>query len=720
MKKIYFLIFSISLYISQEISACGPPFGQDASPPVCPEREYDSNTAFDWTATSFTYYKDVNGTAVATNLTSPFHQNIGNTSNVYPFSLPQEKDYSYEDGWRFIKNQFGDPSEGVSNPWFMLYNVHSGILRLFFAIDEAEQNDYARITLSFYGNRKTALLEHYNTREAISNLDDFQGDGVASNPNEFSNTTAPAFWLHADFAMYYDPCTCTLDSDLQMSVDLVDEATLELSFTGELSQIDLQANPAGIMHGGNVSSSFSDYVSGFKSVQSGATTLSKIFTAASPPRPATPAVYDAHGNVIILAKPASPGIPAGSIETFADVASLFSGGGALIQGAAKVFKLLFGSSSAPTATVVPPPKPLKFDIEMNAKGDIVNGSNYSQIQMQTPGGDHTGNVSEFIPHYDNIMGIMSILKANARWEAGYLNYDGYYNSVLAVRFGLDEQIEFALNPRAQIDLLHQNLTENYIKAAWEFTTEDGTVVSSDYYDLNCFLNYQPYFDYVSVFNTIGVPPSSEWPDNWFTDEIFFSVRIKIMALFTTTNGIKIPYILSVEPNWVDYSGGAIGTDPADYGTVFPENDCNNWENPVTIVTPNYPEPVKNVRIAELCNSAGYLASSGQSLLELDDTSYKVESTENKGERALEYDQLEVYPNPASDYFTLRYGIESEGPIKIALFDTNGKVIKVILDEVKHGKGIYEIGVNVSDLIPGSYYIKNEKTTGVDSKVIMLN
>ena len=291
---------------------------------------------------------------------------------------------------------------------------------------------------------------------------------------------------------------------------------------------------------------------------------------------------------------------------------------------------------------------------------------------------------------------------------------------------MTEQIEYATNPRAQVNNLHPDLDANYIKAAWEFKTSDDSIYISDFYDLNCFVDYAPYWDFVSIQtqNNGNGPPGGT--QGWYNLDVLNSIRIKIMALFTTTSGIEVPYVVSIRPNFVEmpyvYFGDGIPGSNFNVvgGSIFPPENCAH-EGGGILVYPNYPPRAKNSRISEFCNSTKYKQKSGQELVSNDpsanalnsETEDSVEEEKSDREaRVINYDEFVIYPNPSRDHFTLRYGIEETGPIRISIMDMTGKIIKVVLDEKIHYPGVYDIGVNIPNLTPGTYLIIKEIKDGI--------
>ncbi len=720
------LLYWLSYFAVQACTTLPPPPGD-----VCEVRTYDTTTDLDWTQPNFTYYKLTNGVNVQSSLTSPFHQPPGNIPNVFAFSAPIAKDYAFEDGWRYVMHNFGTPQQGISNPWFILYNKHSGLLRIFIAIDEVlDDKQHAQISISWWSDTKTAALEHYSGNEFCHVLENFV-DGAGKEPNIFVNTVSPPFWLHADFTMHYDPCTCNYNSQLHFEAFLVEESNLAFTLDGELNQLDLQADNAGVVGSNNANSTLAKaqsaangFVGGIKSIGSGVGTLNKIFTEAQPGKPATPATYDADGNVITLAKPAVQAIPSGSVNSFKDVVNLFLGGGNIISGAVKLFGLLIGSSSKPTPA--PPPKPLKFKVDLEATGQISSTNSYIDLAFENPGADHEGFVEGFIPHYDNVMGLFNLIEANIKIEQSVVFYPDFSEGVDAWRLSMAEPIEYVLNPNADVNYYSSDLDANYIKAAFEFTAPNGKIFSSDFYDLNCFNSYKPYWDYISVVNENGEPITGVNPTYFFDLNVWATIRIKIMALFTTNDGIQIPYVNRFKPEITAYESVYFGPPESDSpgGSIFPNDVCLQ-----TIAGyPRYPQKASPERVSEICNSTAYQQKSGQQLQgeDPDQAAFFSEGENSLLEQApgrkLNYDEIVVFPNPTTTdgYFTLRYGLAEEGPITISIYDMRGKLITVALQAGHHYPGIYDIGVTLPDNVsPGTYFIVKETNEGISKGTLVI-
>jgi hypothetical protein len=82
-------------------------------------------------------------------------------------------------------------------------------------------------------------------------------------------------------------------------------------------------------------------------------------------------------------------------------------------------------------------------------------------------------------------------------------------------------------------------------------------------------------------------------------------------------------------------------------------------------------------------------------------------------------EFSVFPNPTTEFSTIKYSLEQAGTVQLGLYEEGGKLIKSILNEYTEA-GNYELNVNVQDLRPG-YYIYTIKTEqGVKSQRILVS
>jgi len=80
--------------------------------------------------------------------------------------------------------------------------------------------------------------------------------------------------------------------------------------------------------------------------------------------------------------------------------------------------------------------------------------------------------------------------------------------------------------------------------------------------------------------------------------------------------------------------------------------------------------------------------------------------------------VNVFPNPADDYVTVDFILNSSSEMIIGLFDINGKHIENLYEGV-NGTGSHQLKVNVSSMAPGAYIIKVNTEYGKIEKPIII-
>jgi hypothetical protein len=63
--------------------------------------------------------------------------------------------------------------------------------------------------------------------------------------------------------------------------------------------------------------------------------------------------------------------------------------------------------------------------------------------------------------------------------------------------------------------------------------------------------------------------------------------------------------------------------------------------------------------------------------------------------------LEAFPNPSNGNSTIRYSVGEASKVTIAVYDMQGKLVKVLADR-NHQPGVYSISLASTDLSQGTY------------------
>jgi hypothetical protein len=79
--------------------------------------------------------------------------------------------------------------------------------------------------------------------------------------------------------------------------------------------------------------------------------------------------------------------------------------------------------------------------------------------------------------------------------------------------------------------------------------------------------------------------------------------------------------------------------------------------------------------------------------------------------------VSIFPNPATENFTIELNVKKASPINFKLVDLTGKLIK----EIKAGEvfGNYKTSISITDIAKGSYFLKISSDDGLEVKKIMI-
>jgi hypothetical protein len=173
------------------------------------------------------YMNDGFGGNTLSEIENPFFS-IGNPNTEH--FLYDSPDFQPHNGWEFVVKEFGSASIGVQNPYFILYNRYTGLLRCFVQVSHnLSYNQSAKIELSFGTSTKiSAALNQLGVNTfSVSN---FKKLATHKAINEYVNNDF--FWLYADFSTLYDPCTCKNKSTFNLTSNLISVEQISLSING--------------------------------------------------------------------------------------------------------------------------------------------------------------------------------------------------------------------------------------------------------------------------------------------------------------------------------------------------------------------------------------------------------------------------------------------------------------------------------------------------------
>src|SRR6218665_3929014 len=467
MKKIIFILLTV-------VARANTVYAQ------CPARAYTPE--WDWRQDTYTFItRAQDNNPVTITKKSPWWDVANDNLNTIRFRDQNPKDYEPIDGWMLIQRNFGTTSNPVDNPYFILYNQYSGILRIFVCIVK-QYNGYtsAAITLRHYKpGILTANLENHTANAYRSALDDFDNEvPEITVPNYYVNGTP--HWLHADFSMNYDPCTCNNPSKLVFAARLISTANLSFQLNGTAVE---RLDEAGRSSDGkqsltkSVQSTVDAGNSFFKSAESGISTFNNIFPN-----------FSKRSDVKAL-EAVLPGLSAA-----VGVADFVSG--------------LFGASA--------PQQPMSFDINLKASGTLTINDTYKTVILDTPGSANLTAVPPTTLNYNNVMGVFNLLETPSVILSNAFLHIAPYRPTgrMYCRYKLNSNISYIINPMPQFDLAQSEIkfalvfehlsTFWNIKDPYNHLIDEGRingkhVVRTKYISANCSSDLAALFDYEAFF-----------------------------------------------------------------------------------------------------------------------------------------------------------------------------------------------------------------------------
>jgi hypothetical protein len=208
-------------------------------------------TPWDWRQPIFTAYVNYpinQGISVISPFFASGSSFNNNNIDFYSASTGEGRDFRPEDGWELIQKDFGqsptnipnDPLEFgiyIENPYFILYNKYTSVLRVFILMVKPKDSDgRALIEIGFTNSSpKTATLDLLSGKPRRNALDEridfpFSPDQpTITIGNEYVTTSN--YWITADFPMNYDPCICNAQSRLFIKVWILQSSNLTFKTT---------------------------------------------------------------------------------------------------------------------------------------------------------------------------------------------------------------------------------------------------------------------------------------------------------------------------------------------------------------------------------------------------------------------------------------------------------------------------------------------------------
>ncbi len=644
----------------------------------CEVRENEAYD-WDWTQEEYTTHTFAYGSQV---IKSPWFSTYSNNENINEFRLQNPKDFEYQDGWELIQHDLGTPNAPVNHPYFVMYNRYSGILRIFVAVGQVyEGYSDAVITLAFTnGSKRSALLENHTSDRYRNALDNFDNQvGKIEMANQYAGDH-PIFWLHADFVMNYDPCTCKELSQLTFTVALINEANLNFELNGNAVPVQ-DVNNSG-RYPGLGSQGVIQQVNAF--VDAGTSSQKNVTEAKN--------LID---NVL---KPLVSNNAAATTATVNTVSTLSSFAGIMNQMSTAIVLMDFVVSALndddPEST-----KPMSYDIDLDATGKIVSTDIGLQKIIDVPGSDNLTLMPATIINYNNTLGVFNLIRT-PRINMAHHTFTGSHDWH---KVRLAEDVYYAINPAAGFDV-----TQSVIKAALvvEYIgPSSGLIIDDpdqlhfigqkfdhrdmwgyDYYKTTYTTNYFPIGcldEYTLELGTVIDVP--------------VKVYLKVMANLKTGGPNETIYVSTYEAELLN--------DGYDYYDEY-------WDAGDAVGCGEFLYP-SNAQ--DVCSSNKY-----QDLV-----NGIAEVNQGKGPTGLTSsweteEQIRLYPNPNTGSFVLEFHADNSLKADIELLNVSGEVLgvpKISSHEVQNGLHRYRL--DTGELPPGVYLVRITASGAAFYKKIIL-
>jgi hypothetical protein len=613
---------------------------------ICSSVGSGNNNSLDWeNSSTFVFYLSSNNGAPSY-ISNPFFAS-GTTcnNNISPFCNPPSpnNDISSSDGWRYVSHDFGQSNNTIECPVFILYNIYSGMLRVFFYKSLTTPSNSAIVALDYKsGAKRTALLEHYggSVRKAVQVFDNYNKSILIPNTYVLSPS-----WSHADFITQYDPCTCQSTSAYELKLVSTLNSTVSFTVNGQVNQ-EIKAN----QNGGNTQALT------VKNASTGLTTI---------------------GNVIGIGNGTNPTATQYN-NTFNAVSGFFNNIGKVLS-VVDFFVGLFSKQPAP-----PKVTPLVFNVNLSGNGSISTDLTLQKAPLNNPGSNLSNVSIANRPVFNNIMGTFSIIstpqiryKRYINQTSCYYNYNSYTDDWYQVcdeehsgQLELVGDIKWVLNPDAQLSV--SELVASYVVEG-----PNGERFETQHFPLDCFKSYKPVV-------SIGIGMMNELYGNTIPN--YQNVFLKISGSFAAPNNQELVFTALYNTNFQDLNNNSYST-PSE---ILPFAGCS-------AITPS----ASFSEIQAVCNSPQYISRRDQfykSPTNNDNTDFTLKSnTKNNIEMA-------VSPNPASNNVNLRYSVKTQSNIKIGIYDLAGKMIKDIKNEKNVAEGYYDFSIDLANISSGLYTI----------------
>jgi hypothetical protein len=461
-----------NITFSQCVGEINTPFSSEPDPNTMDDiiRSIDY---WDWREETFELhiYNSVLNTTTTSIKDSPFFLNgFIDQPNTNHLGGSTFKDNAPEDGWELVLKNFGTPNQGITMPFFILYNRYSGKLRSFSFLSSPDQIDEVETTLAFY--TIAGIITHVNAslENSFLPMDAIAGYSDKSlmieNLNIFQDNGG--IWLFADIPTTYDPCTCKYSSGLifknrsinteNVTLTIEGGGTIEEIITGgtvsssalSLKNFNINNLQAGIKKGTTAYKSVGKLVTDIDKQ------LVKWFKTKASPQLENEAMNSLglseinSGNIqqVMNFLENSEGIEAFDIITKAKKAGPASILPKWLKDIVPYAGAIAGFVDFFIARPSPAPQPMRFEAKLNfvANGEITDIQNLQSNSFLMPGAKQENINPNLFPIYQNNLGVINLIQQpDALFDTWKSPSGGFLTGNQNI-YKLNRPIKYAINP----------------------------------------------------------------------------------------------------------------------------------------------------------------------------------------------------------------------------------------------------------------------------------
>jgi hypothetical protein len=385
---------------------------------------------WDWRSENYTIYMtgQMGTTGSPVTVVNPYFDQSLNPNTFY-LANENTKDFNPADGWELLYKHFGTPNQGISTPYFVLYNKYNGTVRVFANIVNSGTFTYnaAAITLSYKAptnmvpKRQTAVLNQLGTYSF--SMDQMQKDALHFSPNSYTNSGVlnNYFWVYADFYTLFDPCTCGLSSDWFLSIGLISNIDINANVNGTQTTI-VDANPSGNNADETAIGTFAGRVQEYSTFGTGIINgLSGVFASANKGRndgeelianaynfTANSANIIGYANAVDLAE-----ILGGIVHNAPNVNFVLNLASSLVTTVKKLGNDFNGLNNPKSTESLGKTYITEVNTELEINGNLTINSPYISNPLKLPGSSSASNQGatiDYLPIYDNILGVLNLFE----------------------------------------------------------------------------------------------------------------------------------------------------------------------------------------------------------------------------------------------------------------------------------------------------------------------